>query len=234
MVSLALLAGFMHILAKALRLIQGNYSNTLAALVYGATPGIFINILNAPLSYFFGNLANGVIGIATFIFGVIVGVTALENQHKIGAGRALFVYFLPIIIIVIVASILIFTVGLYSFFATFQQQTSTPQEEILRMTSKLVSLLDVGCLPEEDKIFFTIKNLDDSNVLESGELFFSIEYEGSTIVKALDVAIQPNSINNTEFKFNISDEFGIDLVAGKTYRLALIGPNRKYSAIVNC
>lgn len=173
MLGLALLAGLMHILAKALRLIQGNYSNTLAALVYGATPGIFIGILSAPLGYFFGNLANGAIGIATFIFGVTVGVTALENQHKIGVGRALFVYFLPVIIIVIVASIFIFTIGSSVFSNQFQNQTS-PEEEFLKKTSIQFTIIDAVCVPDYTYTLI-VKNLDTTNSINVDNLSVSVD-----------------------------------------------------------
>lgn len=179
MVGLALLAGLTHILAKALRLIQGNYSNTLAAIVYGATPGIFISILSAPLSYFFGNLANGAIGIATFVFGVTVGVTALENQHKIGGGRALFVYFLPVIIIVITAGVLISVVGLSVFsnfgLATIQNQEQiSPREEFLERTSTQFEILDAVCVPDSEYVV-VIKNLDPENSIDVGDLSASVD-----------------------------------------------------------
>lgn len=98
------LAGIMHAVGRMLRLIGGRYNATFAALVYGATPGIMISWAATPLMWVFGGVGGWIVSAATFIWGVTVGVTALENQHGIGPGRALVVYFLPVIMIVLVVA----------------------------------------------------------------------------------------------------------------------------------
>lgn len=235
MVGLALLAGLMHILAKALRLIQGNYSNTLAALVYGATPGIFIGILSAPLGYFFGNLGNGAIGIATFIFGVTVGVTALENQHKIGVGRALFVYFLPVIIIVIVAAVLMLTVltpaalSSLSFSGLGQAGTEsvpTPQEEFIGLSSKYIEFIDASCAA--GSYYVSVRSHDQTNEIDTSDIVLEVDAQ---VVS--EVSWEPSTISAGGLATaTVSELVG---ESGSVHRIRATGPNgQPQQSVVLC
>lgn len=233
MVGLILLAGFMHILAKMLRLIQGNYSNTLAALVYGATPGIMISWLTIPLGLVFSSLGEGIIGIASFIWGVTIGVTALENQHKIGAGRALFVYFLPIITIAIVAAVLILTVltpavlSSLSFSRLGQAGTEsvpTPQEEFIGLSSKYIELIDASCAAGS-AYYVSVRSHDQTNEIDTSDIVLEVDAQ---VVS--EVSWEPSMISAGGLATATVSEFVGE--PGSAHRVKAIGPNGQPQQLV--
>ncbi|MEM5777597.1 MAG: Yip1 family protein [Candidatus Aenigmatarchaeota archaeon] len=90
-------AGVFHIFAKILGG-RSNYNGTFQAYVYGFTPAILLGWIPY-------------IGIIGLIYGVYIFVRGISFIHEISMSKAFFVWFIPILILVIIVGIIILILG---------------------------------------------------------------------------------------------------------------------------
>jgi hypothetical protein len=84
------------------RLMKSDYKKTYNAAAYSDVPGLLFGWIPV------------VGGLLSLIWGIIVAIFAFSNQQKISKKRALLVIFIPIIIVISIALVVVFAVGGWS------------------------------------------------------------------------------------------------------------------------